>query len=122
MKKIFTLLALCMVIACTSTKMFMETTAFQSYLNNNKGLYVGFVKQCKSTQSFLRGNSQYNPEEYCECLPKAIAYCVYSQEKISGENVSAGVFKNCITQGSNTCKTTSANNKMDIINRVIFNY
>lgn len=122
MKKIFTLLALCAVVACTSANLFSDTASFQTYLNNNKGLYVGFVEQCKNTQYFLNSNSQYDPEEYCECLPKAIAFCVYSQEQISGKNVSTTVFKDCITQGSNTCKTTSSNNKLDILNKVIFNY
>lgn len=121
MKKLFSLFTLLLVLACGSNNLFNDTKSFQKYLDNNKGLYVGFVAQCKNMQSALYGNNQYDPEEYCDCLPKAIAFCVYSQEKILGQNVSSMVFKDCIMQGSNTCKATSAN-KLDILNEVIFNY
>ena len=64
-------------------------------------------------------SNQYSKDEYCNCIPKAIAFCVYGKEKRTKQEITQSGFQSCIMQGKDTCKSTFKYRKLDIFDKVM---
>ena len=121
MLKLISLLLIILNVACSSSNNSVYSSAddFQKYLNKNRNLYIGFRDQCQNMYSDSQFGNQYSKDEYCNCIPKAIAFCVYGKEKRTKQEITQSGFKSCIMQGKDTCKSTFKYRKLDIFDKVM---
>lgn len=64
-------------------------------------------------------SNQYSKDECCNCIPKAIDFCVYGKEKRAKQEITQSGFQSCIMQSKDTCKSTFKYRKLDIFDKAM---
>ncbi len=105
--KSITLVSLFIVLSCTSSNQNITSTdsGFENYFENNSTLYQGFKSECERMYDKVN-MSEESKTKYCNCIPKAVALCVYKEQTISGTKITQIDYKSCVVSGKDSCSQT----------------